>query len=416
MLKLVSAVTGNEFVMDNGMSRGGEEETTGQKEEPTLRDREGSELFDTATSTTISTPSSSSSFYHSSRIDTMIESRSEFYTAAEFEIASSKSHWTQLDSDDDDVQYSPEDDLKHFESLKKDYRWDSDEHNFDEHNLVVGKKIAEGGQAEIFEAESDMNREERFVVKVFKQGYPLRALQRQWPQGMVAHWTSHKDLKSYARAMDTIRGAVLLKDERLKNRFAFLMLRMWGDLRKHIDIQMLNRKNNRGPPYSMKQSTNFMLQIVSHMVRLQEHGVLHRDLKASNVLVQCDPTSSDVSPRVYVADFECSVGVVGTGFWRAPEILQQLKDGVSMADVKFTMEADVYSYGMTCYEIVTGLTPFEGEPFHNYDHILIGKQPTLPRDLDPFIRDIIISCWQLDPIKRPTFSDIFEKLQTRFQQ
>lgn len=190
------------------------------------------------------------------------------------------------------------------------------------------------------------------------------------------------------------------------------MERAWGDLRKHIDCRMLNRKNNQGPPYSIEQATFLMFQIALHMAQLQEHGILHRDLKAANVLVHSDSALEYVDIKT-VADFECSKGVVGTRFWRAPKILQQLKNGVSTSNLKFTTKADVFSYGMTCYEIVTGCIPFEGISWQNYDHVLSGKQPTLPNDLDPLIKDIITNCWEIDPCKRPSFSSIFDQLSRK---
>lgn len=81
-------------------------------------------------------------------------------------------------------------------------------------------------------------------------------------------------------------------------------------------------------------------------------------------------------------DYECSTGVVGTGFWRAPEILQQLKDGVPKSKIVFTKKSDVYSYGMTCFETVTGCIPFENYIRVRFtegcDLVLNGERPKLP--------------------------------------
>lgn len=114
------------------------------------------------------------------------------------------------------------------------------------------------------------------------------------------------------------------------------------------------------------------------------------------MLVQSESTLQYIDIKT-IANFECSEGLVGTVFWRTPEILRQLQDSVSTSNVWFTTKADVYSYGMTCYEIVIGFIPFKRKFWQNYDIILSGKLPTLPYDLDPFMRDIIIDCWQLDP-------------------
>jgi serine/threonine protein kinase len=81
------------------------------------------------------------------------------------------------------------------------------------------------------------------------------------------------------------------------------------------------------------------------------------------------------------------VGVVGTGLWRAPEILRQLKNKVLTSELVFTEKCDVYSYGMTCYELVSGHVPFEDyecRPQEGRDLVLKGKRPELPPSLDPF--------------------------------
>lgn len=232
-----------------------------------------------------------------------------------------------MDSDDD-TEYSPEDNLKLFELLRRDLGFgnpNQDSDFFDKHHLVVGQKIAEGGQAEIYEARCD-GISRAFVVKVFKEGYSLRSLYRQWPSGMVARWGCGEahSLDAYRLCfISNVEGAVLLNEERFNHRFAFVMDQAWGDLRKHIDQRMLSRKHKRGPPYSTKETAILMRTIALNMMTLHELGILHQDLKASNVLMQLDSTMGKIGmDSGRVADFECSVGVVGTAFWRAPEILQ----------------------------------------------------------------------------------------------
>lgn len=83
----------------------------------------------------------------------------------------------------------------------------------------------------------------------------------------------------------------------------------------------------------------------------------HMGFKAANVLVTEVPNGSHACS---VADFPCSIGVAGTGFWRASEILQACKDTVvNQRQDLFTTSADVCSYGVTCYEILTGKLLFE---------------------------------------------------------
>jgi serine/threonine protein kinase len=147
---------------------------------------------------------------------------------------------------------------------------------------------------------------------------------------------------------------MLLED----GRFGFLMVKEDEDLRNVIDCNM---KTNVGKSHGFfdKESEDaemLMYHIALGMDWLHSHDIIHRDLKASNVLM--------VKGKMWmscVANFECSVGVVGTVFWRAPEILQTCKEkNLSERPEIFTKQADIYSYRMKCYEILTEKLPFEG--------------------------------------------------------
>ncbi|KAG0587398.1 hypothetical protein KC19_2G161700 [Ceratodon purpureus] len=106
-----------------------------------------------------------------------------------------------------------------------------------------------------------------------------------------------------------------------------------------------------------------------------------------------------------VADFESSKGVLGTGFWRAPKILIAAKNRCVTPDL-FTKASDFYSYAMTCYEIWIGCLPFENLKNNEYDIVLGGERPILPRGLKPWIGEMLERCWHADPCERPTFQDI----------
>jgi hypothetical protein len=67
--------------------------------------------------------------------------------------------------------------------------------------------------------------------------------------------------------------------------------------------------------------------------------VIPKDLKASYVLYSSD---GDDSWEFLIADFKCSIGIVGTGFWRALKILQACKDRiVRYKHELFTKEAKI---------------------------------------------------------------------------
>ncbi|KAG0606363.1 hypothetical protein M758_9G135500 [Ceratodon purpureus] len=124
----------------------------------------------------------------------------------------------------------------------------------------------------------------------------------------------------------------------------------------------------------------------------------------------------------YIGDFDVAESVEGTTFWRAPEILEGIAERNRLRmEKEYTLEqmqaikgnipwspmADVYCYGMTCYEILTRDIPFKGRREDHFDCVVKqGMRPELPANLNPEIRDLIHSCWHQDPQQRPTFDAI----------
>lgn len=379
-----------------------------------------------------------------SRIEHLEQLRSRCATELEFEIESSKEHWTELDSE---TSLSGEElvaaNREVFERLMEQFRCPKTGecffHDWGE-SLTLGAKIAEGGQAEIFSAElrgEDGSIHDEIVVKAFKSGYCLKDLEQQWPQGMFVT-KSMETVKSggkqdrNADKISThfihenccfIHGGTLLAN----GRFGFVLERYWGDLRRLIDL-----KRRASPKFYVGDSealVHNMLYIAKGMLKLHEHGILHRDLKASNVLVQLrDPKDFGASRMYYtfpgygyrgydldVADFESSVGVMGTGFWRAPEVLLALKNR-SLGPETWTKKCDVYGYAMTCYELMTGRIPFEDHGGMNADNVINGARPLWPSKLRlcSNLCDLVERCWHSDSLLRPVFGEIVNRLRPMF--
>jgi serine/threonine protein kinase len=201
--------------------------------------------------------------------------------------------------------------------------------------LVVGEKFAEGGQAELFHAhvtwwnpesnEEDQEQGFEWVLKVFKKGTVLRHLQSQWLEGYLKLWAKmpeygDPDFHFSIIHHCEINSGILLED----GRFSFLLRRQHEDLRSFIDRKMLNIGQDCGP-FSKDFAESLIYCIGLGMEFLHGQNIVHRDLKASNVLYSEYEETCEESWGCYVADFECSARVVGTGFFKAPEILQACK-------------------------------------------------------------------------------------------
>lgn len=164
-----------------------------------------------------------------------------------------------------------------------------------------------------------------------------------------------------------------------------------------------------------------MHQIAYGMRVLHSSGILHRDLKAANVLLSYDIEKSIRHEEDFldcdVEDFESCEGVMGTRFWRAPEILIALKKRVANISSNlevWTEKVDVYGYAMTCYEVSTACIPFQNRGANDYDAVIEGERPPLPDYVDSELQELVRRCWKSEPSMRLSFEEVQDELDNVF--
>jgi serine/threonine protein kinase len=120
---------------------------------------------------------------------------------------------------------------------------------------------------------------------------------------------------------------------------------------------------NRGIKLPWQQRLSMLrsaAQGVSYLHSLQPTAVIHRDLKSSNLLV-------DENMNIKVADFgfarlkeeNATMTRCGTPCWTAPEIIR---------GERYSEKADVYSFGIIMWEVLTRRTPFAGLYVFSHKH------------------------------------------------
>jgi serine/threonine protein kinase len=377
---------------------------------------------------TVGEPSNEPDYLTATDRDADPETESTSYFSAvevEEQIEQSKVHWSLLSLESpgssregEEEEVAEVSNARVFKDLQAHPKWGDFFHTQDHFvEFVVGEKFAAGAQAELYHVQvmgrnPEWNEENRkwgieWVLKVFRKGTFLRDLQLQVPTGYLdyhAQIWNMDDLTLLPRFFSGVVHGILLED----GRFAFLMVKEHFDLRYVIERNMKSRSSRGRGPFSKEEAELIMYQVALGMDWLHSHNIVHRDLKASNVLVK-EFKSGTPKYICVVADFECSVGVIGTGFFRAPEILQACKDRKLRERLEvFSKGADVYGYGMTCYEVLTGKLPFEEYKVYDYDHVLNGVHPLVPEYVEGWMQELLKACWQPNPRNRPSFGEILE--------
>ncbi|POG76199.1 kinase-like domain-containing protein [Rhizophagus irregularis DAOM 181602=DAOM 197198] len=79
----------------------------------------------------------------------------------------------------------------------------------------------------------------------------------------------------------------------------------------------------------------------------------------------------------------------------------------------FSKETDIYSFGMVMWELTTGCKPFANvEHDHNLIYkILDGERPKITEDTPECYANLMKSCWDPNPKKRPSIKEIYSNLR-----
>src|SRR5437773_288762 len=158
----------------------------------------------------------------------------------------------------------------------------------------------------------------------------------------------------------------------------------------------------RREPIPIRRAVELMANVARTVHYAHEHGILHRDIKPGNILLDAkgEPHLTDFG-LARLVESESSVthtlDILGTPSYMAPEQAVGNNAAVSSA-------TDVYGLGAVLYQLLTGQPPFAGGATYETIKLLLDTEPRQPRLLNPKIdRDlstICLKCLEKDPKRR----------------
>ena len=200
----------------------------------------------------------------------------------------------------------------------------------------INARIGHGGMAEVYEA-TDIINKRKVAIKMIREDVmsnPIN-LRRFQNEATIASSLSHPNIvKVYNHG--TIEGRPYIANEYINGRTMKDML----DLRSSIPIE---------------EAVGYMLQLTSALFYAHQHNIIHRDIKPQNIFVMTDGAIKLGDFGIAQADglddgLTKSSEIVGSVHYLAPEISQGKPASI---------QSDIYSAGVTFYELLTGHVPFE---------------------------------------------------------
>lgn len=145
-------------------------------------------------------------------------------------------------------------------------------------------------------------------------------------------------------------------------------------------------------------------QLMDGLDYLHSHGIVHKDIKPGNLLLTLDDTLkiSDLGVAealdMFASDDTCYTSQ-GSPAFQPPEI-------ANGQDRFSGFKVDIWSSGVTLYNLTTGRYPFEGDTIYRLFECIGRGELTIPEDLDKCLRELLMGMLKKEPEDRFTLQQI----------
>jgi serine/threonine-protein kinase len=249
----------------------------------------------------------------------------------------------------------------------------------------VVAKLGAGGLGEVYEVEHLISqRREAMKILLPDQGTPEMA-ERFRREVQTLATLNHPNIAQLHAAFY------------FENQLAMIMELVHGETLRDLRLRM---------PVTLEQVLEYVRQTLNALAYAHRLGVVHRDIKPSNIMI----TDGGL---VKLLDFGIALTGHGAELTRAGYLLGSLNymSPEQVGGSKATSRSDLYSVGVTLYELLTGTLPIKGA--NNYEIMMghINQVPAPPHQLSPqvpmAISDAVMRALAKDPLQRFATADEF---------
>jgi serine/threonine-protein kinase len=184
---------------------------------------------------------------------------------------------------------------------------------------------------------------------------------------------------------------------RLENQLLMIM--------EFVDGTTLEAKLRNGP-FPLSDAIDYVSQVLSALGYAHSHGVIHRDIKPANMMLTPENVIKLMDFGIAKSKADRKLTMTGTTlgslYYMSPE---QVQGG------DLDPRSDLYSVGVSLYEMVTGSRPFKGNSDYDLMVAQLQKAPLPPIDVLPelpkALNDIIMISLEKDPARRLQSAEAF---------
>ena len=257
-------------------------------------------------------------------------------------------------------------------------------------NYKILAPLGQGGMAHVYRAnQENLNRE--VAVKVLPPWY---AADR--------NFVERFNLEARLVARLSHPNIVTIHDFSEYNGHLYIVMQLvdGGTLKHKLDAARDPSGSGGAGALELEEANRIFQQLASALTYAHEQGIIHRDIKPVNVLM-------DRSARPILSDFGIAkVLAGGNGLTRpgagvgTPEYMSPEQCRGEEVDGR----ADIYALGVMLFESLTGRTPFDGDNYHALAHSHLYASPPDPRLYNPRLTmpvcQVILTALQKKPALR----------------